>query len=75
MKFKDIKYYALTEDAKIKEHIVSADDEFNLQEVLVDIESHYYKNDLAIILISEKQLQQLMTEIALLKGIRFERFI
>ena len=70
MKIQDSKYYALTEYAKIDEHIVSAEDEFDLQEVLVDIEASYYKSGPSAILVSEENLNNLIKEISRIKDIK-----
>ena len=41
-----------------------------LQEILVDIEAHYYKNGLTSILVSKESLDDLIKEISLIKDIK-----
>jgi vacuolar-type H+-ATPase subunit F/Vma7 len=54
MEFKDVKYYAITDSSNIKEHLISADDEIDLQNSLIDVEERYNKNNISVILVSEK---------------------
>jgi hypothetical protein len=62
------KYYAVTEEAKIKIHECEVEDEIDLQEMIVDLEAHYYKNGIAAVLFPEEDLSTLIKEISQVKS-------
>ena len=63
-------YYAIAEDAKVKEHIIESEDEIDLQEALVDVEAEYYKAGVSVILIPKQDLNTIITEIFKLKDVK-----
>jgi len=63
-------YFAITEEAKVKEHIIESDDVMDLQEALVDVEAEYYKAGVSVILIPKQDLNTVVAEIFKLKDVK-----